>query len=129
MPATALYASILGLLLFVLSARTIRLRQRLRIAIGDGSNKELLRAMRVHANFSEYVPLTLLLLLIVETYAGGTMLVHVFGGCLVAGRCIHAFGVSRLDEKLALRVTGMVLTFVALVGASLRLLLGFAGVF
>jgi uncharacterized membrane protein YecN with MAPEG domain len=44
MPATAIYASILGLMLVVLSARTIRLRQRLRIAIGERGSKASLRA-------------------------------------------------------------------------------------
>jgi uncharacterized membrane protein YecN with MAPEG domain len=39
------------------------------IAIGDAGNPEMLRAMRVHSNFAEYVPLSLLLIYFVETAA------------------------------------------------------------
>ncbi|MEN9842262.1 MAG: hypothetical protein RLZZ612_91 [Pseudomonadota bacterium] len=35
-----------------------------RVAVGDGGHPELLRAMRVHANFAEYVPLSLGLILV-----------------------------------------------------------------
>jgi uncharacterized membrane protein YecN with MAPEG domain len=36
---------------------------------------------------------------------------HAFGIVLLAGRSLHAYGVSREQERIVLRVTGMVLTF------------------
>ena len=51
------YASLLAALYFFLSLRVIRMRRRERIALGDGENARLERAIRVHANFAEYVPL------------------------------------------------------------------------
>jgi len=61
------YAALLALLFVFLSVRTIRMRRRLRIGIGDAENPVMLRAMRVHANFAEYVPMGLLLAFFVET--------------------------------------------------------------
>lgn len=54
MPLVAPYAAVLGLLFAALSVRTLLLRRRLRVALGDGGDERLLRAMRVHANFAEY---------------------------------------------------------------------------
>jgi len=59
-----LYAALLALIFVALSVRTLRMRRRLRIAVGDGGDTALLRAMRVHANFAEYVPLSLLLIVV-----------------------------------------------------------------
>lgn len=56
-----LYASILALMFVGLSVRTLRMRRRLKIAVRDAGNRRMLRAMRVHSNFAEYVPLGLLL--------------------------------------------------------------------
>ena len=50
------YAAILALLYVCLSARTIGFRRKSRVSIGDGGDQELLRAIRMHANFAEYVP-------------------------------------------------------------------------
>jgi uncharacterized membrane protein YecN with MAPEG domain len=60
------YASLLAALCIVLAARVIRIRRQERIPIGDGNNVRLQRAMRVHANFAEYVPLAVILFTFVE---------------------------------------------------------------
>ncbi|WP_435105141.1 MAPEG family protein [Arhodomonas sp. AD133] len=122
MATTPFYAAILALLFVALSVRTLRLRHRLRIPVGDGGNQTLLRAMRVHSNFAEYVPLTLLLIFMLEAAGGPGALVHGFGVCLVVGRLVHAYGVSRTDENYRFRVFGMALTFIALVGGAVSLI-------
>ncbi len=66
MPITAFYAALLAVLFLVLSFRVIGVRRGQRVEIGDGGDKELLRRMRVHANFAEYVPLALVLLALAE---------------------------------------------------------------
>nr|WP_323893986.1 MAPEG family protein [Aeromonas allosaccharophila] len=60
------YAALLALLFVLLSIRTIRTRHSRRVALGHGDDPAMLRAMRVHANFAEYVPLALLLIYFVE---------------------------------------------------------------
>ena len=59
---TALYASLLALVFLGLSFNIIRLRRLLRVGVGDGGEKELSKAIRIHGNFSEYMPLALILL-------------------------------------------------------------------
>jgi uncharacterized membrane protein YecN with MAPEG domain len=122
MPVTSFYAALLALLFVALSVRTLRLRRRLRIAIGDAGNPQMLRAMRVHSNFAEYVPLSLIALLLVETQGAAAWLVSGLGLCLLCGRISHAYGVSQPNETFHFRVAGMALTFTTLVAAALYLL-------
>ena len=116
------YAAILTLFFVGLSVRTLRMRRRLNIAIGDAGDKQLLRAMRVHANFAEYVPFSLLLFLMMELAGAHPMLLHGLAIVLVLGRLSHAYGVSQVREQYAFRVFGMAMTFTTLLVASAWLL-------
>lgn len=120
------YAALLGLLFMVLSVRTLRARRRLKIAVGDAGNPEMLRAMRVHANFAEYVPFALLLLWFVEQRGAGGTLLHAAGSLLVAGRVLHAYGVSRAPEDFRFRVAGVAITLTTIGVSSISLLVGYA---
>ena len=120
-----LYAALFSLLFVTLSVRTLRLRRTLRIAIGDSGNETMLRAMRVHSNFAEYVPFSLLLILLVEMQAAPPVLVHALCLCLLVGRLSHAFGVSKLKENYRYRAVGMVLTFTTLVASAVYLILAY----
>ena len=124
-PIVPLYAALLAIFFVFLSVRTLRLRRKLGIAVGDGGKESLLRAARVHANFAEYVPLGLLLIYFVESRGYPQALVHALCIALVAGRLSHAFGVSRTPEKFRYRIFGMAMTFFALVVAALVLLSGY----
>ena len=83
--ATALYAGILALLLMYLSFGVIKLRKSARISIGDGGDEALRRAMRVQANCAEYVPISLILIGLIEANGLPFWLVHALGIVLVAG--------------------------------------------
>jgi hypothetical protein len=124
-PAT--YAAILALMFVGLSFRTLSMRRRLKIAIGDAGNPTMLRAMRVHSNFAEYVPLGLLLILLAAGSGAHPMLVHFLGLTLLVGRVSHAYGVSQSRENYKFRVAGMALTFTSLIISSLYLLFSQAG--
>jgi len=120
---TPFYAAVLALLYIALSFRTIRMRRRLRIGIGDAGNKQMLRAMRVHANFAEYAPFALLLIFMFESAGAYGWLVHLLCVCLIAGRLSHAFGVREVAEDYRYRVLGMALTFVSLIGSATGLII------
>lgn len=122
MYVTPFYAALLALVFFWLSVRTIKLRRQLKIAIGAGGNPTLHRAMRVQGNFAEYVPLTLLLLFLLELQGARFLILHVLGICLLLGRLAHARGVSQEKEDYRYRVFGMLMTFTALVGSATGLL-------
>lgn len=119
---TPFYASILVFLFVFLSVRTLLLRRKLRIGIGTGENEQMLRAMRVHANFAEYTPFALLLVLMIEMLAGPALLIHFVCVCLVIGRVLHAFGVSNSAENYGFRVSGMALTFTSLCTSALAIM-------
>lgn len=114
MPVTPIYAALLGLIYLFLSFRTIGHRRRAQVGIGDGGDQSLARAIRVHGNFAEYVPMTLLLMMLLEAMTGPVMALHIPGLLLLLGRCLHAFGVSDLQENLRFRVLGMLMTFSAM---------------
>lgn len=111
---TAFYASLLAGLYMVLSARVIGWRRERRVELGDAGDKQLLRRMRVHGNFAEYVPFTLLLMALAETMAPPYILLHIVGLLLIVGRGLHAYGLSQTPQILRYRVFGMVLTFFAM---------------
>ena len=114
MAITAFYAALLGLFFVFLSFRVIGWRRLKSVELGHGEDSELLRRMRVHANFAEYVPFTLLLMAIAESMTAPRPLIHVAGLILIAGRLMHAYGLSQTPHILRFRVGGMILTFTAL---------------
>ena len=112
------YASILALIFFALSIRTLRVRRKAQVAVGDGGNIQLLRAMRAHANFAEYTPFALLLIAFMELEGLSHRLVHAHCLALLVGRCTHAFGVSQIKEDFRFRVVGMTLTLTTILSSS-----------
>ena len=126
---TTVYAALLALLFVGLSVRTLRQRRRCQVGIGPGDDPVLQRAIRVHGNFSEYVPIALLLMFFVETVTGNDLLLHGLGVILLAGRLAHAYGVSQVHENYGFRVAGMALTFTVIASCALLLLVAQTGAF
>lgn len=122
LPVTSFYAASLALLFLYLSARVIRRRYADRIALGTGGRPELERAMRVQANFAEYAPLALLLLLLAESARCPAWALHLAGLALLLGRALHAYGVSQTVEDLRFRGAGMTATFAVMASLALYLL-------
>ncbi len=111
---TALYAGSLALWFLVLSYRVVGHR-RAGISLGDGGDPGMLRVVRGHANFAEYVPLALIMLAILEL--GGTSLIvlHVLGLALLAGRLLHGYALSFTQQFGFGRFWGTLLTYGVLV--------------
>ncbi len=108
---TPLYAGLLAILFIALSLRVVRNRIRLQILLGDGADADTAARIRVHANCAEYAPLGLILLAMAEIQGLPGWLVHLFGLALLAGRLLHAWGMSARPQKLWARKAGMALTF------------------
>jgi uncharacterized protein len=119
---TGVYAAALTVLYLFLTARVIIFRRVNRVSLGDGNDEELLRRMRAHGNFAEYVPLGLLLMGIAEVQGSQTWLLHVVGLMLLAGRLMHGLNFTFALKSMPLRTVGMMLTLTALgLGAVLAL--------
>ena len=122
---TALYAGLSALLLIALSVNVIRFRFSEGVGIGDGDKPMLRRAIRVHGNFAEFVPLALLLIYLVEVTGHSAWQVHALGAALVAGRAAHAIGLTGSDGGSPGRAIGMALTFAVLAVAAVMLIIAF----
>lgn len=114
LPVTSLYAGLATLLIIGLAARIPPMRQRFRVGIHSGQNETLARAIRVHGNAVENLPLGLLLLALLELQDVSASLLYVIGGVLMAGRLIHAWGLGRSAAYSLGRFWGTVLTWLSL---------------
>jgi hypothetical protein len=112
------YAALFAVMLVVLSLRVANTRRDIRAALGDGGDVMLRRRIRAQGNFTEYVPMALLLFTFVEMEAWPHWLVH--GLCLVllAARLLHAYGVAQEPEYIPFRATGMATTAAILIAAA-----------
>jgi uncharacterized membrane protein YecN with MAPEG domain len=111
----ALYAGLCGLIALVLALLVSRQRGRAKVDIGTGGDPGVERAMRAHANFAEYVPLILVLLLILEIDKTKPWVLHILGIALVVGRILHGWGLS--TGASSGRAVGIVLTWAVLLVA------------
>lgn len=116
---TALYAGLLAIVYIVLAGFVVAHRQRARVGLGTGSDTALERAVRVHGNFAEYVPLFLLLLLVAELGGGAAVMLHAAGAAFFLGRIAHAFGLSQTSGTSAGRFGGTLVTWVAILWLAL----------
>ena len=127
-PVTALYASMLALIAIVLMQLVGRERLSAEVSLYDGGQAGLGVAIRRHANFTEQVPLALLLLALIELNGASTWLLHGLGAALVAFRVVHPFGLDAavmLKPARAVGATGTVL--VTLIAAGVAAWQGISG--
>jgi Uncharacterized relative of glutathione S-transferase, MAPEG superfamily len=117
MIVTGFYAGLLGLWYLVLSFRVIQKRRQ--IHIGDGGDPEMVRRIRSHANFSEYVPLALILMATLENSGSALWIIHLLGLTLLLARLLHGVAMSFTEKWFLGRFLGTVLTFLVLLVASL----------
>ena len=114
-PITALYAILLGLIAAALIAPIGPLRLKKQISMLDGGDPDLTVAVRRHGNFTEHVPLALILMIIVELNGASATFLHAVGIVLVAARIAHPLGLKVDDLTPKTRLVGAVGTLLATV--------------
>jgi uncharacterized membrane protein YecN with MAPEG domain len=114
MHVTPLYAGLLALWFVVLSFRVIQ-KRRAGISLGDGGDVGMLRRIRAHANFAEYVPLVLVMMAVLESSRTSIYVLHGLGVALLLGRLLHGYAFSFSDNFPLGRAVGTVLTLAALI--------------
>ncbi len=123
--ALAPYTGALAVFYLYLSMRTANFRRRERIGIGYGEHAALVRSARAHANFIEYVPFCLLILLMGGLLGVTALMLHALGLALLVGRVLHAYGILVAEprsQNYLFRAGGMLLTLGS-IGAGAALLL------
>ncbi|MEM7097814.1 MAG: MAPEG family protein [Pseudomonadota bacterium] len=120
-------ASILGLILLWLSSRVIGGRVQGEVLIGDGDDQALIFKIRSHANFTEYVPIFLIILAGLELSGGHRLALIVIAAVFVVSRLLHVAGMGP-DANLKPRQAGTIGSFTCIGTASLYgLYLGLMG--
>lgn len=115
---TLVIAGLHGLLLLALVLPIVRLRRGRRVGLGDGGDRELMRRIRVQANFVEYVPVLLVLIALLELGGLDRRLVALLGATLLVARLLHAQGLGRSEGVSFGRFWGTALTWLVLLAAS-----------
>jgi uncharacterized protein len=119
------YVALITLMGVLLTVRVIRLRRTKLIGIGDGGDKTVARAIRVHGNFAENAPFALAVLVMLALTGGPAWALHAIGLLFLAGRGAHAFGLTQSAGSSIGRVAGMVMTFTSFfIGAAMLLYAG-----
>jgi len=113
LPISLTIAGAAALVHIWLSVRVSQVRRPTRISVGDGGHDLLARRMRAHGNFSENMPLFLVLLLLVELASGGNLLLWGLGIAFMLARFAHAFGMERPSAN-PLRVGGIAISWAVL---------------
>ncbi len=93
-----------------ISLAVVRQRKKKQILYGVGKNREIEPWVSAHSNFSEYVPISLILFFLIER--SGAIhwgILSVLAICLFLGRYFHFEGMID-DSKRYLRVRGMKMT-------------------
>ena len=120
--AAALWVGLHVLILLVLSALVVRLRQKHKVALGDDGIPELVRAIRAFGNASEYIPAGLAAMIVLALVEPLPLPVHIVGMTLFVGRVVHAIGLSTSGGASVARAAGILLTWLAYIFAIAALL-------
>ena len=112
LPVTSVTAAIAAIMLVILGMLAGMRRTHSKILLGTGDDDVLLRRVRAHGNFTEYVPTALILLALTEAMGAGTGLLWTMAGLLIFGRALHIIGV--LGTVLPARAIGMLMTLASI---------------
>lgn len=116
---TAIYAALLGLMLLALKFRVIAARRRHLVDVLDGGERDVTRRMRVHGNFTEHVPMAVILIAVLEMNGAQALHLHFLGAGLVISRVLHAHGLETTPGKSFGRAAGVIGTTAVTAAAAL----------
>jgi uncharacterized membrane protein YecN with MAPEG domain len=121
LPITSTVAAAAAIALVALSISVSIRRIKAGVRLGFGDDAALMRRIRAQGNYTEYVPLALVLLALAEYRNASTVLLLTIAGLLVVGRSLHFIGIT--TGRTAIRAPGMVGTYGALLLGAGALLL------
>ncbi len=106
---TLFFAACCALMQCVLTGLVVARRLQARVSFLDGGDKQLLRRIRAHGNFTETVPMALLLMALLELSGLAKIWLISFGMALLIGRVLHATSLLTNNARWS-RAGGMMLT-------------------
>jgi uncharacterized membrane protein YecN with MAPEG domain len=106
LPITGFYAAVLTLIVTFLGFQVGMKRLETGISILHGDDMSIAERIRRHANFTETVPLALILLAAIELNGASHGLLHALGLGLVVARVAHPMGLHHARMRHPLRFVG-----------------------
>jgi uncharacterized protein len=113
MTITPIYAGLLAIWFVILSYRVVQQRGH-GVSLGDSGDAALLRRIRGHGNFAEYVPFILLMMALLEIGGQKAWVLHALGVTLLVARLLHGYALSYTESWKFGRFYGTLLTFILL---------------
>jgi uncharacterized membrane protein YecN with MAPEG domain len=120
---TLLFAATFAVLHVIFTLRVGAYRFKNKISLGDGEDKELRNRIRAHGNFTENVPLALLLLLVNDLNNTPENVLIALGTVLLISRVIHYFTIATRRLPVVLRPLSMLGTLGSILVSALYLLM------
>ena len=125
---TSLYASLIAIILIILSIRVIAVRGNPAFkffTLKSDDKFTLERVIRGHSNLIEYAPIFLILLYFFEITESNSFYVHVYGLTFLIGRLMHGYCFAFTKKNMFLRVSGTALTLGCILSISIILFINF----
>ena len=101
LPVVSTVAALAAVALVAMSISVSLRRMKVGVGIGFGEDKLLLRRIRAQGNFTEYVPLALIILALAEYRQAPAGVLWTIAALLVAGRCLHFVGIHHRQDRVA----------------------------
>lgn len=115
LPITLIMAGVAAIMSLWLGIRVSRLRIRHKILVGDGDDPLVRARMRAHSNFSEYMPVFLILVASIELAGGDRLWLWAAAALFILARLAHPFGMDKTKPH-PLRAAGATVTWAVLLG-------------
>lgn len=126
-----LTTGILGLIFFALTVWVVTYRNKTKLMLGDGTGsglpdaQGLQIAVRAHANFAEFAPMILIILLALAEEGANRSFFLLLCAALVLGRILHPIGIRILTPNVPRAVGAMLTWAVLLISSVAALILAF----
>ncbi len=119
---TLTFAAIFGILHVIFTLRVGGYRFKSKISLGDGGDSVLRKRIRAHGNFTENVPIGLLLLLLNDLKGTSDTTLMILGSVLLASRLLHYFTIVMSNLPFLLRPLSMIGTLGTILASAILLL-------
>jgi uncharacterized protein len=119
LPITLTAAGAAALINIWLAIRVGQKRIAGKVSIGDGGHPPLIARMRAHANFTEYTPYFLILVALIEMASGTSTWLWLVVGLFLLARVAHGIGMDLIEGESKLRLGGILVTMLTLVGLAI----------
>ena len=123
LPISSLYVPFFGLMFVVITMRVGNYRRENQLPFGEGGDKKFLALVRAQANFTESVPIAVVILVLLELAGQSASMMHGLFVALILGRTLHYLQLTGVFNAVLIRILGMLLTLGPILVASIALAL------